>query len=248
MSKLPYFKFYPQDFLVGTSFMTPAEVGGYIRLLCVSWEKGGIPRDNKIISRITGCDTEENLNILDKFVILDDLFINERLEEVRKELELFSNKQSNRAKKRWDATAMPRDATAMPSQKSEVISQNTEVRSQESKVIKENTCAEKSARYDYINEFDFLWEKYPNKLGKKEALKHFKASVKNDDDIFNINKALDNYMLEIKVKDIGSKYIKHGSSWFNCWQDYIERVVENDKRIGGIRLSEINDLIANAPE
>ena len=222
MSKLPYFKFYPQDFLVGTSFMTPSEVGGYIRLLCVSWEKGGIPRDNKIVSRITGCDTEENLNILDKFIVIDDLFVNERLEEVRKELELFSNKQSDRAKKRWDATAMPRDATAMPSQKSEVISQNTEVN-------KENTCAEKSARYITI-QFDLLWSKYPQdrRRGKEKCKKIYNRECVDfkTEDLF-----LSAFSKYSQSKDYQNGFIKTSDNWFKDWRTWLDFEVEERFKI-----------------
>src|SRR3989339_2180337 len=40
MAKDPAFLFYYQDFLVGTEFMTPEEVGIYIRILCHMADKG----------------------------------------------------------------------------------------------------------------------------------------------------------------------------------------------------------------
>lgn len=71
-----------------------------------------------------------------------------------------------------------------------------------------------------IFDFDSIWNKYPNKLGKKEAFRHFKSSVQTDQDYQDLNKALDNYILSCKGSD--PKYIKHGSTWFNNWRDWID--------------------------
>jgi len=70
--------------------------------------------------------------------------------------------------------------------------------------------------------FGRLWEKYPKKLGKREALKHFKSSVKGEADLGSIAKALDNYLSYIKTNKIEEKYIKHGSTWFHGWKDWVE--------------------------
>lgn len=69
-------------------------------------------------------------------------------------------------------------------------------------------------------DFDFIWNKYPVKDGKKEALKHFNASVLSNDDYQAINKALDNYLVHTKGKEL--KYIKNGSTWFNNWRDWVD--------------------------
>ena len=53
-SKLPWFAFYPSEFLSSTIDMDPACVGAYIRLLCHQWLTGFIPSDPLIIGRICG--------------------------------------------------------------------------------------------------------------------------------------------------------------------------------------------------
>lgn len=68
-------------------------------------------------------------------------------------------------------------------------------------------------------DFEELWNIYPNKLGKKEAYRHFKASVLTDKDFQDITIALDNYIK--KARTLEPQYIKHGSSWFNNWKDWI---------------------------
>jgi len=67
--------------------------------------------------------------------------------------------------------------------------------------------------------FEELWKRYPNKDGKKLALKHFKTSIKTEQDLKNINIALEKYLNSDRVKN---GYIKNGSTWFNNWQDWIE--------------------------
>jgi hypothetical protein len=69
--------------------------------------------------------------------------------------------------------------------------------------------------------FTEIWKRYPRGEGKKDALKHFTASVKTNDDWKNINIALDNYLQSLKNKKTEPQFIKHGSTWFNNWQDWI---------------------------
>lgn len=67
--------------------------------------------------------------------------------------------------------------------------------------------------------FEEIWLLYPNKDGKKSAMRHFLASVKTVKDWEDINKALANYLESKRVKD---GYIKNGSTWFNNWRDWID--------------------------
>ena len=63
---------------------------------------------------------------------------------------------------------------------------------------------------------------YPVKEGKSKAFSHYKASVKTDKDHQDIQRALDNYLAKIKLANTETKYIQHGKTWFNNWQDYID--------------------------
>jgi len=97
--KAPAFMFYADDFLAGTSEMTPEEVGIYIRLLCHQWTKGGIPNDEERAARIAGVPITTPIGspslryVLTKFTQSDDgLLRNKRLEEVRQ------NQLANRLK------------------------------------------------------------------------------------------------------------------------------------------------------
>jgi len=80
---------------------------------------------------------------------------------------------------------------------------------------------------EYIyTRFNEIWEKYPNKDGKKAAFRHFKASVNSDKNWKDINQALSNYLAHLETEKW--KKPKNGSTWFNNWQDWI--ILPNKKK------------------
>jgi uncharacterized protein YdaU (DUF1376 family) len=86
----PAFQFYPADFLSGTVFMSPEEVGAYIRLICLQWQQGAIPADVGALARVTGLAAKKLPAVLAKFEKGEDgLLRNMRLEQVRSELVEF---------------------------------------------------------------------------------------------------------------------------------------------------------------
>lgn len=66
--------------------------------------------------------------------------------------------------------------------------------------------------------FKQVYSKYPSKIGKKAAYRHFNSSVKNEQDLASIHRALDNYLLSERVQ---KGYIQNASTWFNNWEDWI---------------------------
>lgn len=69
--------------------------------------------------------------------------------------------------------------------------------------------------------FEGVWGRYPRKLGKDGALKAFKKALKADSGAgARISKALDNYLAYIEKNNTEEQYIKHGSTWFNQWQEW----------------------------
>jgi predicted transcriptional regulator len=74
----------------------------------------------------------------------------------------------------------------------------------------------------FESQFEHYWEKYPRKDGKKEALRHFKASVKTEKDLLSFGKSLDNYLLYLRRRRTPAKYIKGGGTWFNNWKDWTD--------------------------
>lgn len=73
------------------------------------------------------------------------------------------------------------------------------------------------AKFDTF--FEGIWQLYPKRSGKSNALRHFHSTVKEEADFERIQKALKNYLESGNVKN---GYIKNGSTWFNEWQDWVE--------------------------
>lgn len=106
--KAPAFQFYADDFLAGTADMKPEEVGGFIRLLCHQWTKGGIPDDKERAEMMAGLMGSPSIcYVLAKFEKdpVDGLLKNKRLEIVRQEQQEFSKSRSTSGRKgaeiRW---------------------------------------------------------------------------------------------------------------------------------------------------
>lgn len=67
--------------------------------------------------------------------------------------------------------------------------------------------------------FEELWEQYPSKDGRREAEKHFRASVRTDSNIAEIHQALNHYTAHLKTNSW--KKPKNGGTWFNNWRDWV---------------------------
>ena len=85
----------------------------------------------------------------------------------------------------------------------------------------DNTIISKTNDDDLKNSFERLWKLYPNKKGKTEAFKFFKKAIKEGITIETIEDGIQRFNAYIKAENIKTKYIKHGSTWFNqqCWRD-----------------------------
>lgn len=68
--------------------------------------------------------------------------------------------------------------------------------------------------------FESVWPQYPKRIGRKAALRHFKASVRTPEDLANFSVALGKY--KRFAGELDPKFIKHGSTWFHEWPDWID--------------------------
>jgi len=71
--------------------------------------------------------------------------------------------------------------------------------------------------------FEAVWEMYPRKDGKKEAFRHFRASVQTEAALNALHQALRNYLQHLASEGTEPRFIKAGSTWFNNWRDWLER-------------------------
>ncbi len=107
MGKAPAFQFYAADFIIGVINFTPAQVGGYVRLLALSWDKGPVPLDPDERASWIGAPRKQSDDIWrvvsKKWVETTEGFINERLEDQRAERAAFSAAQADRGRRSGDA-------------------------------------------------------------------------------------------------------------------------------------------------
>lgn len=89
--------------------------------------------------------------------------------------------------------------------------------------IKElNTNNKKSVSASQIEkEFNTLWEAYPRKQGKANALKAYTKARKNGVEFQTVLDGVYTYAAHVKRNKIEDRFIKQGSTWFNqeCWND-----------------------------
>lgn len=84
-----------------------------------------------------------------------------------------------------------------------------------------NSSSAKLSERVLEDEFQEIWNIYPRKEGRKNALKAYIKARKNGTSQEEIKKGLDAYISKIKAEKTEPQYIKHGSSWFaqECWLD-----------------------------
>lgn len=138
MGESPFIKFYPSDFLAGTSGLSPAERGVYITLLCLIYEADGpIERHDARLSRRCGSPkaafqrTLEALIDEGKIVEADGMLSNKRAEKAIVDRQNRSQTAAHAAQQRWSAQSEKTsqnqskdNARAMPGQCPSDASQN----------------------------------------------------------------------------------------------------------------------------
>lgn len=70
-----------------------------------------------------------------------------------------------------------------------------------------------------LAQFEIIWKRYPRRLGRKAAERHFKASVKTLADFLDIQNALDHYL---ECREVRDGFIQYGKTWFNNWRDWVD--------------------------
>ena len=206
-SKDPAVLLYTNDFLSGTFTMSDEQVGKYMRLLCIQHQKGFLLEKDML----NICKSYDE-DVYSKFVIRDGLYINERMESEAEKRKLYSKSRSD---------------NRLGKGKKEGKKEGTYVNHMEDVIIDINNITyehkkfflKKDKSYSSDEIFGIFWGIYPNKDGKKQAVKHFNASVKSIEDIYDLDKAILNYLKSDKVL---AGYIKNGSTFFNNWQDFIK--------------------------
>ena len=80
---------------------------------------------------------------------------------------------------------------------------------------------EQSERESVKERFEYLWDLYPNKKGKKRAYEAFQRAVKKGVSVDQIRDGIKAYNKYIKESGIEQRYVKQGSTFFmqESWND-----------------------------
>ena len=84
-----------------------------------------------------------------------------------------------------------------------------------------NNKANKIDSAQLEKEFTTLWEAYPRKQGKANALKAYEKARKKGVEFQTVLDGVYSYLTYIRVNKVEDRFIKQGSTWFNqqCWND-----------------------------
>lgn len=232
MGDKPFIKFYPSDFLGGTSGLSPAERGVYITLLCLIYEADGeIARDDARLSRRCGSPKASFSRILDalicegKLIERDGMLSNKRAKKAIVDRQNRAQNASHAARLKWSAQVKKNKqnqrkncAGAMRAQCVKDASQSPEP---EPDIKTESNDSVKKTRVKEPDLFAEFWGRYPKRVGKADAHKAYIRAMKkitHDDLMFALSERLP--ALEAREK----KYRPNPSTWLNQerWQDDID--------------------------
>ncbi len=108
MSETPFIKFFPSDFLGGTSGLTPAERGVYITILCLIWDGDGpVAMDDARLARRCGMPKAPFNRILSaliddgKIIRTDRGLTNKRAEKALVDRHIRRKNATHAARKKW---------------------------------------------------------------------------------------------------------------------------------------------------
>ena len=143
--------------------------------------------------------------------------------------EEVKNKRRDAANKRWhkenendtnEYKDMQSNANECKAMQSNTNNANTKTNTNTKTNINNSSSAKLSDKA-FEDEFQEVWNIYPRKEGRKNALKAYIKARKNGTSKETILSGLNAYINKIKAERTETQYIKHGSSWFSqeCWLD-----------------------------
>lgn len=215
--KAPAVQLYAQDFLDGTKFMSNAEVGLYIRMLCEQVDKGSVPDNVELFTRPWGADCKKVwAAVRSKFVegSQPGTIVNERMAQAIADRDAFRARQKAKSdlaiaartgKKSGSPTDIPTGQPAGDPLGDGVI----------------HTVRKERAKSP--DGFDEFWTAYPIHKAKAAAMASW-SKLKPE------HAALCKGAIEAQVKanhfrgTDGNDYVPHASTWLNQrrWEDEIQ--------------------------
>jgi uncharacterized protein YdaU (DUF1376 family) len=182
---MKWYKRDPDAFIAGTAELTLEEIGAYSFLLDLLYSRdGAVPDDDAFVSRNMRINPRTWRAIRERLIAKGKIWRTEdgnltakRVEYTLNEARNFSEKQSNRARTRWQQSEKPNDNSAPGMPSAALPSTTTTTTTTTAK--KEGTRASARAPLaDITPEFTRFYEAYPHKVGKLRAVKEFATALR----------------------------------------------------------------------
>jgi uncharacterized protein YdaU (DUF1376 family) len=210
---LPYYKWFWQDWRANRKAqrMSYIERGLYRELLDECWVEGFIPNDISILAEICGCPNEvmaDAWQVLEScFELVDDKYINKKMESMRTEKDSERLAKSQSGKKGGDSKSLnskPKKAIAK-----QVLAS--------AKQVLALPNIEEKRREEYTDVFECFWKAYSKPLGKSNAFKEWNKLKPNSELIKLITEKAKLQAIAIPE----SKYRKDAERWIRDrrWED-----------------------------
>lgn len=219
MSTVPYFPFYPADYLADTGHLTTEQHGAYLLLLFTAWPRAGrLPNDAKKLARIARVSSRRwhlvSEDVLEFFEVDGDELVNPRMEREHQKAVSKSEKRSAAGKRGAEAKALKTNeptsanASAMLQHSPEPEPDNPP---------KPPKGGRRKRVLEYSEEFLAFYKPFPRQEGKQDAARAFDAL--SPDDRTAATAAAPRYA-EL-TKGTEKKYIKTPAAWLNGrrWED-----------------------------
>jgi len=166
---LPYYKWFWQDWRANRKAqrMSYIERGLYRELLDECWVEGFIPNDISFLAEICGCPNDVMTSawqVLEScFELVDDKYINKKMESMRTEKDTERLIKSLNGKKGGDSKSL----------KSKPKKANAKQVLASAKQVVATANIEEKRREEYTGEFELFWKAYSKSVGKSVAFKEW---------------------------------------------------------------------------
>ncbi|MCR8492778.1 YdaU family protein [Ochrobactrum sp. WV_118_8] len=217
--RIPYFDFYPSDFMHGVRGLSAQEVGVYTMMLCRIYEENG-PVEFHVMRLSTYCGMRENTFVktveklieLGKLQLIDGMITNHRAEA---EISSRANKLKNNSK----AGKASAEKRQQKQRSNSTDVQQTFNHTDTDTDITSSLRSDVSIKPDFDSEFEQqFWPIYPRRVGKGQALKAFRSARKQAE-LETILAGVRRYADDRQGES--PEFTKHASTWLNgqCWLD-----------------------------
>ena len=217
MAKMPFFKFFPADWIKDTRGLSLSTRGAWIDLLCFMWEsptRGTITRSKPVLARILGASEDELGVILDE---IQNQSVCECVTERNGDVTLTSRRIVREEKVRQQTLCRVkrfRNAQKIGACNESVTVKKSEVRSQKSEARDKKTTTTASAQTKI--QIDWEQRKWEN-ISDEDKARWSKAYPAVDIDT-SLLRALE-WCISNPTKGKKSNYRKFLTNWFSRSQD-----------------------------